>query len=81
MVHIARGPHGGERACLRDCWDGGDNARGEGGARSVGADRGWCTGVLSARTQRSLAWVGRVVQEMAVLGLGTGSGGGQWSAC
>src|SRR4051812_19277076 len=25
MAHSARGPRGGERACLRGCWDGGDH--------------------------------------------------------
>ena len=52
------------------------HASGEGGARSVGAGRGWRTGALSARTHRGLAWSCRVVQGLAVLGARTGSGGG-----
>ena len=51
-------------------------ARGEGGARSVGVCRGWRTGALSACSQRGMAWLGRVVQWLALLEAGTGSGGG-----
>jgi hypothetical protein len=51
-------------------------ARGEGGARSVGVCRGWRSGAFSAWSQRRLAWPGRVVQWLALLAAGTGSGGG-----
>ena len=55
-------------------------ACGEGGARSVGAGRGWRSGARSAWLLARLAWFVRVVQGLATLAAGTVSGGGWWAA-
>src|SRR3954471_20881589 len=53
-------------------------ARGEGGARSVGFGRGWCSGAHSAWSLAVWARFVRVVQGLARLAAGTVSG--WWTA-
>src|SRR3954464_14939576 len=55
-------------------------ARGEGGARSVGFGRGSCSGACLAWSLAVWARLVRVVQGLATLAAGTGSGGGRWAA-
>ena len=55
MAHSARGPRGGERACLRGCWDGGDH---------VCMRRGWRA--VCGRLSRAALWraLGMVAERM-----------------
>ena len=55
-------------------------ARGKGGARSVGAGRGWRSGARSAWLLAVWARSVRVFQGLAMLAAGTVGGGGRWAA-
>src|SRR3954466_6110115 len=53
MAHSARGPRGGERACLRGCWDGGDHVCTRRGRRAV---CGRLSSVAHGACSRHVCW-------------------------